>query len=104
MRDLMGSTAISNGCNRLSVAEILRLQMVLAGATNTGQNMPRGYRRRTVVQCEQRQTIDLLEREMGFEPTTSSLGSWHSTTELLPLSAHHFSTNSPNRHQPCRTI
>ncbi len=24
---------------------------------------------------------------MGFEPTTSSLGSWHSTTELLPLSA-----------------
>ena len=27
----------------------------------------------------------LLEREMGFEPTTSSLGSWHSTTELLPL-------------------
>ncbi len=22
---------------------------------------------------------------MGFEPTTSSLGSWHSTTELLPL-------------------
>ena len=27
----------------------------------------------------------ILEREMGFEPTTSSLGSWHSTTELLPL-------------------
>ena len=23
---------------------------------------------------------------MGLEPTTSSLGSWHSTTELLPLS------------------
>jgi hypothetical protein len=22
---------------------------------------------------------------MGLEPTTSSLGSWHSTTELLPL-------------------
>ena len=27
-----------------------------------------------------------LEREMGLEPTTFSLGSWHSTTELLPLS------------------
>ena len=27
----------------------------------------------------------ILEREMGLEPTTSSLGSWHSTTELLPL-------------------
>ena len=25
-----------------------------------------------------------LERETGFEPATSSLGSWHSTTELLP--------------------
>src|SRR5262249_38744955 len=24
------------------------------------------------------------ERAMGFEPTTSSLGSWHSTTELRP--------------------
>ena len=23
---------------------------------------------------------------MGLEPTTSSLGSWHSTTELLPRS------------------
>ena len=26
-----------------------------------------------------------LERETGLEPVTSSLGSWHSTTELLPL-------------------
>ena len=25
------------------------------------------------------------ERETGIEPATSSLGSWHSTTELLPL-------------------
>jgi hypothetical protein len=25
-----------------------------------------------------------MERETGFEPATSSLGSWHSTTELLP--------------------
>ena len=25
------------------------------------------------------------ERETGFEPATSSLGSWHSTAELLPL-------------------
>ena len=27
-----------------------------------------------------------MERETGFEPATSSLGSWHSTTELLPHS------------------
>ena len=26
-----------------------------------------------------------LERAKGFEPSTSSLGSWHSTTELRPL-------------------
>jgi hypothetical protein len=29
--------------------------------------------------------IGFLERETGVEPATSSLGSWHSTTELLPL-------------------
>ena len=26
----------------------------------------------------------IMERETGVEPATSSLGSWHSTTELLP--------------------
>jgi hypothetical protein len=29
-------------------------------------------------------TIENMERETGLEPATSSLGSWHSTTELLP--------------------
>ena len=29
-----------------------------------------------------------MERETGLEPATSSLGSWHSTTELLPLFSH----------------
>jgi hypothetical protein len=33
-----------------------------------------------------------MERETGLEPATSSLGSWHSTTELLPHSAF-----APNR-------
>ena len=28
----------------------------------------------------------ILKRETGIEPATSSLGSWHSTAELLPLS------------------
>ncbi len=32
------------------------------------------------------QLIEKLERETGVEPATSSLGSWHSTTELLPRS------------------
>ena len=31
------------------------------------------------------QDFDLEERARGFEPLTSSLGSWHSTTELRPL-------------------
>ena len=26
----------------------------------------------------------VLERETGFEPATSTLARWHSTTELLP--------------------
>src|SRR5262249_14336903 len=32
------------------------------------------------------QVIERMERETGLEPATSSLGSWHSTTELLPRS------------------
>ena len=31
------------------------------------------------------EVIEKMERETGIEPATSSLGSWHSTTELLPL-------------------
>jgi hypothetical protein len=29
-----------------------------------------------------------MERETGIEPATSSLGSWRSTAELLPLRRH----------------
>ena len=29
--------------------------------------------------------LERMERETGIEPATSSLGSWHSTAELLPL-------------------
>ena len=39
------------------------------------------------------EVIEKMERETGLEPATSSLGSWHSTTELLPLSTlykHHW--------------
>jgi hypothetical protein len=31
------------------------------------------------------QLAESKERETGIEPATSSLGSWHSTAELLPL-------------------
>jgi hypothetical protein len=29
--------------------------------------------------------VESMERETGIEPATSSLGSWRSTAELLPL-------------------
>jgi hypothetical protein len=28
--------------------------------------------------------VKIMERETGFEPATSTLEGWHSTTELLP--------------------
>ena len=31
--------------------------------------------------------LENMERETGIEPATSSLGSWRSTAELLPLTA-----------------
>jgi hypothetical protein len=38
-----------------------------------------------------------MERATGLEPATSSLGSWHSTTELHPLSPQ-------NMRQPVRIV
>ena len=35
------------------------------------------------------QVVERMERETGIEPATSSLGSWHSTAELLPLTVTH---------------
>ncbi len=37
------------------------------------------------------------KRAMGFEPTTSSLGSWHSTTELHPQVVIHQHVKSSDR-------
>ena len=52
----------------------------------------------------------ILERATGIEPATSSLGSWHSTAELRPLSGRQgiflywiilvLSMNSPGLHRP----
>jgi hypothetical protein len=38
--------------------------------------------------------IEKMERETGIEPATSSLGSWRSTAELLPLTAKMGTTNA----------
>ena len=51
--------------------------------------------------AEQAQVIEKMERETGFEPATSSLGSWHSTAELLPLS---FVIDDFQRPFPSRTL
>src|SRR5262245_2453971 len=40
------------------------------------------------------QLSDSKERETGIEPATSSLGSWHSTAELLPLIGPHTGPNA----------
>jgi hypothetical protein len=37
--------------------------------------------------------LTFVERETGIEPATSSLGSWHSTAELLPLASICFETS-----------
>ena len=39
---------------------------------------------------DDRQQRNKEERATGFEPATPSLGSWHSTAELCPLSAGRF--------------
>ena len=38
-----------------------------------------------------------MERETGIEPATSSLGSWRSTAELLPLRPANQASLSPRR-------
>ena len=42
----------------------------------------------------------IMERETGFEPATSSLGSWHSTPELLPLQSYGRIANNRSRQIP----
>src|SRR5439155_24065274 len=41
-----------------------------------------------------------LERPTGFEPATSSLGSWHSATELRPPGAAYSTTEPSLRYLP----
>ena len=42
-----------------------------------------------------RKLLITMERETGIEPATSSLGSWHSTAELLPLVLYFQSRTKP---------
>ena len=42
-----------------------------------------------------RKPLNLLERETGFEPATSTLARLHSTTELLPLNERGFYARDP---------
>src|SRR5580692_4107535 len=50
------------------------------------QNTCGGVAQETEVQLKVLRSYQLkMERETGIEPATSSLGSWRSTAELLPL-------------------
>ena len=54
-----------------------------------------------------RKPLNLLERETGFEPATSTLARLHSTTELLPRGVKKLigdSGSSVNRKNGCRRI
>ena len=46
--------------------------------------------------------LQILERETGFEPATSTLARLHSTAELLPLSAPLGERQSNNRRRSCQ--
>jgi hypothetical protein len=49
------------------------------------------------VKLRNSQAIENMERETGIEPATSSLGSWHSTAELLPPNLQDVSLNLPHQ-------
>ena len=44
--------------------------------------------------------LKTMERETGIEPATSSLGSWHSTAELLPLAGCNTSESRLDKSMP----
>ena len=48
--------------------------------------------------CGLMETVEngTMERETGIEPATSSLGSWHSAAELLPLRYYYYTRNNLN--------
>src|SRR6202046_4858149 len=48
--------------------------------------------------------IDFMERETGIEPVTSSLGSWRSTAELLPLNFARLSSPLLQNNLPVTTL
>ena len=83
---------IRSGSAARSYSETETKRCNLIGPTDVSASAgpaPRGYLERKivvhVVQAIGREIIENMERETGIEPATSSLGSWHSTAELLPL-------------------
>ena len=48
------------------------------------QGVRGGAEEKNVQHVQTVQKVREVERETGIEPATSSLGSWHSTAELLP--------------------
>ena len=51
----------------------------------TGFSPLNGTQTVPTIRLNRSKLLEKMERETGIEPATSSLGSWHSTAELLPL-------------------
>ena len=94
----MAPAILSSCCPNYWVTFLLKSTLFpMAGFLLSNCRLPREFKLlRIVVQLRQMrqkliwrgmQVIENMERETGLEPATSSLGSWHSTTELLPHSA-----------------
>ncbi len=75
----LGSTPVRGPSHSISGCERWSTRIVLWYIPQPAGRRPFG--RSAVRACGK---VSYEERAIGFEPTTSSLGSWHSTTELRP--------------------
>ena len=78
--------------SRLFVIEITELPCRVHGSNCRGRKSPIGPD-----EGERQQKLREMERETGIEPVTSSLGSWRSTAELLPLDSLNLTQHSASR-------
>ncbi len=69
----------------ISVVEFAIVGIVVAFVVHWGGEHLQILSLRTWHMTSQNSLCEKMERETGIEPATSSLGSWRSTAELLPL-------------------
>ncbi len=72
---------------RASIAKVIDVAQARRPAGGGEQAPPNGeHKKKPAAHCVPTGCFlsRILEREKGFEPSTSTLARWHSTTELLP--------------------